>query len=130
MLMPSVQTWEQFTEANEHGGKSAAGNDEGNCHDYEYHAESLAHGEYLAEYRYAEEYGGDGFKGTEYGGGSGTYALYGTGGAEKRDACGEYGKGNNVEPQVPFGGQVYAASHCKAHYVDRQTKEQHIERYL
>ena len=45
--MPSVQSWKQLMETNEYGGKSAAGNYEGNFHE----------NRHFTEHRYTREGG-------------------------------------------------------------------------
>lgn len=100
--MAAGEAGEHFAEADHVGSDAAAGDDESDGDENHDDADALAQGHALPEYRYAEDYCGDRFKGSEYGRRSGADVLYRTRRTQERYGCREYGKGQYIEPQIPF----------------------------
>ena len=121
---------EHFAEADQVGGDAAAGDDEGDGDENHDDADALAQGHALPEYRYAEDYRGDRFEGPEYGCRGGADVLYRACRTHERYGCREYGKGQHIEPQIPFvGSRNSQFDSCQQpDDEERDTEYEHIER--
>ena len=121
---------EHFAEADQVGGDAAAGDDEGDGDENHDDADALAQGHALPEYRYAEDYRGDRFEGPEYGCRGGADVLYRACRTHERYGCREYGKGQHIEPQIPFvGSRNSQFDSCQQpDDEERDTEYQNVER--